>query len=190
MSADSGVVRSSSTGSRDRLLRAAEELFAERGYERTTVRDIGASAGVDPALIARYFGSKSALYLESLRGDGQVPGREPYDLSTRASIEEMVGRVLGRGPSPTFWAVVRPHEDPELQAAAMQVLEERLLTAVERSAGAAGLDHARLRAEIVLAALTGIVLSRASDAFPDLAHADPDEVARIVAQLLGSVIEA
>ncbi|MFD9659211.1 helix-turn-helix domain-containing protein [Streptomyces mirabilis] len=40
-----------------RSLRAT--LFAERGFDRTTIRDIGERAGVDPALIARYFGSKT-----------------------------------------------------------------------------------------------------------------------------------
>lgn len=36
------------------LLEAATELFGERGYERTTIREIGDKAGADPSLIARY----------------------------------------------------------------------------------------------------------------------------------------
>ena len=39
------------------------ELFGQRGFEGTTTREIGALAGVDPALIARYFGSKAHLYI-------------------------------------------------------------------------------------------------------------------------------
>jgi len=41
---------------------AARQLFAEQGFERTTVREIAAAAGADPALVIRYFGSKDALF--------------------------------------------------------------------------------------------------------------------------------
>src|SRR3982751_553674 len=52
--------------SRRALLGAAGELFHARGYEGATVREIGERAGVDPALIARYFGGKEGLYLAVL----------------------------------------------------------------------------------------------------------------------------
>ena len=41
---------------------AARRLFAEQGYERTVIRDIAAAAGIDPAMVIRYFGSKDRLY--------------------------------------------------------------------------------------------------------------------------------
>ena len=49
--------------SREALFSAAPELFGQRGFEGTTTREIRASAGVDPALIARYFGSKADFYI-------------------------------------------------------------------------------------------------------------------------------
>jgi len=52
------------------LLDAGAALFEERGYQGATLRDIGERAGVDPALVARYFGSKEGLYLASLSRDG------------------------------------------------------------------------------------------------------------------------
>jgi AcrR family transcriptional regulator len=48
---------------------AATLLFAERGYAGTSVRDIASAAGVDPALVIRYFGSKEQLFLETMRLD-------------------------------------------------------------------------------------------------------------------------
>ena len=48
--------------SRRALLDATGPLFDERGFDRATTRDIGARAGVDAALIARYFGSKEGLH--------------------------------------------------------------------------------------------------------------------------------
>ena len=41
---------------------AARRLFAELGFDRTTVREIAAAAEIDPALVIRYFGSKDDLF--------------------------------------------------------------------------------------------------------------------------------
>lgn len=50
----------------DRLLQAAVEVFAERGFKDATVRDICARAGVNVASVNYYFRSKEALYREAL----------------------------------------------------------------------------------------------------------------------------
>jgi AcrR family transcriptional regulator len=47
---------------RAKILAAAEELFALRGFAGTSVRDIARSAGVNPAMIHYYFGNKEGLY--------------------------------------------------------------------------------------------------------------------------------
>src|SRR5580658_2152227 len=52
--------------SRDALLRAAQSLFGQQGFESTTIREIGEQAGVDAALIARHFGSKADLYIAAV----------------------------------------------------------------------------------------------------------------------------
>lgn len=46
---------------RTQLLRVAMQLFADRGYDGTTVRDITSAAGVSPGLIKHHFGSKAGL---------------------------------------------------------------------------------------------------------------------------------
>ncbi|MGN6816812.1 MAG: TetR family transcriptional regulator, partial [Solirubrobacterales bacterium] len=55
-----------SQASRKALLEAGRTLFDEVGYEHATTREIGERAGVDPALIARYFGGKEGLFLAAL----------------------------------------------------------------------------------------------------------------------------
>src|ERR1700733_6973121 len=50
---------------REHILVVAEELFAEKGFDGTSVRDIAQQAGVNLAMISYYFGSKEKL-LESL----------------------------------------------------------------------------------------------------------------------------
>src|SRR6476620_1356498 len=50
-----------------RVLRAATELFAERGFHGTSVRDIAERAGANVAAGHYHYGSKEGLYLEVLR---------------------------------------------------------------------------------------------------------------------------
>src|SRR5579884_2729579 len=52
---------------RARLIDAAIALFAEKGYEGTSVRDLAKAAGVNVAAVSYHFGSKDALYTEALR---------------------------------------------------------------------------------------------------------------------------
>ncbi len=47
---------------RDKLLAEARRLFWSRGYANVSLRDIAGAAGVDAALVSRYFGSKQGLF--------------------------------------------------------------------------------------------------------------------------------
>ena len=52
---------------RERLLKSATRLFAERGFKRVTVRDISRAARANVAAVSYHFGSKLGLYREVLR---------------------------------------------------------------------------------------------------------------------------
>jgi len=60
-------VKPSRDGTRDRILRSAEKLFAERGYNNVSVRDLAAEADVNIALIGYHFSNKEGLLLEVYR---------------------------------------------------------------------------------------------------------------------------
>jgi len=51
---------------RGAILAAARRSFAEKGFERTTMRAIAAAAGVTPGLVHHFFGAKDDLFLEAL----------------------------------------------------------------------------------------------------------------------------
>jgi len=51
---------------REEILAAARESFAKRGYDATSLRRVAADAGVDPALVRRFFGSKEGLLVAAL----------------------------------------------------------------------------------------------------------------------------
>src|SRR6478752_10748614 len=89
---DSGRRVRDSSASRRSLLDAAGALFHARGYEATTVREIGERAGVDPALIARYFGSKEALYLAVLADEERLARRQPAVADLHAIAERLLAR--------------------------------------------------------------------------------------------------
>ncbi len=54
--------RSGARSTREAVLDAAERLFAERGYEATSLNDVGAAAGVSRGTPGYFFGSKADLY--------------------------------------------------------------------------------------------------------------------------------
>lgn len=66
--------RPGESGSRESILTAGRELFAELGYSAASLRAIAACAGVDAALIAHFFGDKSALFEEASCPTAQIPG--------------------------------------------------------------------------------------------------------------------
>lgn len=179
--------RRGSDDSRARLLEAATGLFAAHGYEQTTVREIGQHADVDPALIARYFGSKAALYVEALQPESSTG--EPVDLTDPTAAQALLDRIAAKGPTPALHAAIRPHEDPELQATAMDLLRHRLLDPLERRTTASAADHPQLRSELAVAALAGIVISRSSGAFPELTSASSVDVGALIAELITTLVE-
>jgi AcrR family transcriptional regulator len=63
--------RSDST--RANILAAARERFASDGYERATIRAIASDAGIDPAMVIRYFGNKEKLFAAAAEFDLKVP---------------------------------------------------------------------------------------------------------------------
>jgi AcrR family transcriptional regulator len=72
---------------RRRILRAADELFAREGFERTTTRDIARVAGIAAGTLFNYFVSKEELAV-SLLADGMERGREGF-LARRRGDESL-----------------------------------------------------------------------------------------------------
>jgi TetR/AcrR family transcriptional regulator len=78
---------------RQRLLQAASEMFAQKGYAATTVREIVAAAGVTKPVLYYYFQNKEGLYLELMETtsrrflgvleETQMPGTTPRQRITR-----------------------------------------------------------------------------------------------------------
>ncbi|MFE9423608.1 helix-turn-helix domain-containing protein [Kitasatospora sp. NPDC006697] len=171
--------------SRELLVQAAMELFADRGYERTTTREIGERAGVDPALIARYFGGKLQLYLAAVRAEqGDQP---PADLLDRDRLHWLLARFDQRGGGPSFPAAVLPGDNAEVQRAAREHLRHRMVDPLRERFTAEGVPQAQLRAEVAAAALAGVLMARTSGAFEELTRADLAELEPLLHAFLGAL---
>jgi len=64
---------------RAQILAAAQALFAEYGYDNTTIRDVAAQASIDPAMVMRYFHSKDELFARAAAIDLRLPALQGSD---------------------------------------------------------------------------------------------------------------
>ena len=95
-------VRCDGAETREAIVSAAEDEFAEKGFELASAREICRRAGVNSALLSRYFGSKEALYrivAKRLFGDLGAPlaalaDKAKDDASWREAVREWVDDML------------------------------------------------------------------------------------------------
>jgi AcrR family transcriptional regulator len=174
------------------LLAAASALFSSGGYDATTLRDIADRAGMDSALIARYFGNKLGLYLATLEAEASEPGRVDLVSDLRGYLTGLLERTDRRGPGPLMQALVRSDTAPEIRAAAQTHISRRLVDPLVSLLSARGAEPgaARLRAEAAVAALIGVIVVRGTGSFSELPAADVEEVADVLTQLVESVLNA
>ena len=102
------AIRRDGIDTREKILKAASEVFAKKGYRNTTVAEICRRAGSNVAAVNYHFGSKDALYAvvwrnafeEALRAyppDGGLPPDAPAEQCLRALIHSALHRILGTG---------------------------------------------------------------------------------------------
>ncbi|MFE7467327.1 TetR/AcrR family transcriptional regulator [Streptomyces sp. NPDC057499] len=175
--------RRDAVATRRRLLEAARDLFAERGYEGTTVRSIAARAGVNQALLFRYFGSKRGLLTEvvALGGLEQLRATPPEELFETA-LRSMLTRSVEEAEDRSLEVYLRSVGRGDEAAGTLRELGEEYQSAL---AGLSGAPDAVLRADLAMAWLLGIGLMRTVVAREPLAGADPDDVCRLVLGTLG-----
>ncbi|HUC56557.1 MAG TPA: helix-turn-helix domain-containing protein [Streptosporangiaceae bacterium] len=81
---------------RERLLRAAADVFAERGYDGTRVADIAAAAGVSNGAMYAHFSSKADLLVAALQTHGRRRLAEMFAAEPDRSVTDLLF-VIGRG---------------------------------------------------------------------------------------------
>ena len=111
------------TETRDRLFKAAERLFAERGFKRVTVRDICRAARANVAAVNYHFGDKLGLYrdvlqaaIDTMRATSDAAREagtgQPAEEQLRRYVSVFVHRVLGPGHDTVHKLINREMNDP------------------------------------------------------------------------------
>jgi TetR/AcrR family transcriptional regulator len=118
------------SSARDQILDAAEALFARKGFDPTTIKEIGTAAGQNPALLYYYFGNKEELYRAVLRRivDGLIArgsaglesARTPTD-AIRALVTTQVEFLLSHPSAPKLF--VREMIDHDARHAQAMILQ-------------------------------------------------------------------
>jgi len=180
--------RAGESGSREAILAAARQLFAERGYDGASLRAIGAEAGVDAALVVHFFGTKAKLLtasvewpfdpdaaLERLYAAGSAHAGEALARLFVSTWDELGAR------NPIITLLRSATTEPEAAALMHEFMTQRLLNPLLDRLGS---DRPPLRADLVASQLVGLGLVRYILRFEPLASAPPDEVVASVAPAL------
>ncbi len=166
------------------ILAAARALFADRGFGRTTIRAVASDAGVDPALVHHYFGTKDDLFVASL----QLP----------VDPRERLAPALAGGPDGAAERILRVFlevwDEPDNRLALLglvrsildgtgeRLLREGFLPVVLIPVGQAlGIDRPELRMPLVASQLVGLILVRYVLAVEPLASMAADDVVTMLA---------
>jgi AcrR family transcriptional regulator len=196
--------RSGDSGTREAILAAARERFGDRGYEGATIRAIAADAGVDPALVYHFYGSKERLFAAAMR----VPA-----VAGEVVAAALAPRTRDPGGSPgehLMRAVLGAWEVTEIRSVFLGLLRSavtsgqaaamlRELSAGPILSGLTGMGRGgepgpgegegaggdpEFRAALVASQVLGLALVRYVLRLPPLASADPEKLAAAVGPAL------
>lgn len=170
------------------IVTAARRLFAERGYEGTSLRAVAREAGVDPALVHHYFDGKPNLYADSIGLDVD-PGTVLR--AALAGGPDRVPELLLRGFL-DLWADPEAAERlrgvvagiltrPEAATAYREFVISAVLGPIAESLG---VDHPQRRAALVASQMIGLALARYVVRIEPLAGAPVEVVVADVAPTL------
>ena len=176
------------SGTREAILDAARRAFAEQGYQHATIRGVADLAGVDPALVHHYFGTKQELFVAAV----QLPVNPVEQLM--AVLDQDPGQA-GRRMVETFlsvWdhaatqnpllALIRSAVGDEHAAAMLrEFITEEVLGQIAHRLGSA---DARLRASLVGSQIIGLAMARYIVKVEPLASAPPTQVVAAVGPTL------
>jgi AcrR family transcriptional regulator len=155
--------RPGSPDTRAAILDAARALFATGGMSGTSVRAVAAKAGVDPALVHHYFGTKDELFVAAL----QLP----------VDFREVIGPVAALGPDGAaerlLGVFLSVWDDPDLQLpllalarsltdpSSKELMRDGFIKVVIGPLGASlGIDEPERRMPVVASQMMGLIFMR------------------------------
>ncbi|MFF4812173.1 TetR family transcriptional regulator [Micromonospora chersina] len=170
---------------REAILTAARAAFADRGFDAASIRAIATAAGVDPALVHHYFGTKEELF----RATVAIPV-DPAELVPRVLAggrdevgERLVRTFLAVWDSPVGTAAVALLRSAVSNQWTARLLREFLVTQVlRRVVEQLDLDPAEtpLRGALVATQIAGLAMMRYVIRLEPVASASPETLAATI----------
>ncbi len=183
-----GGRRPGDSGTRAAIAAAARRQFAVLGFDRTSMRQVALEAGVDPALVSHFHGSKQQLFLDVV----ELPF-EPADVlprvlaGPRAELGDRLARLVmavleDESTRQRVVGLIRAATS-EASAAALirDLLTRELMLPIARAAGD---EDAEYRAGLAMSQVVGLVIARYVVAVEPLASAPASRVAADLSRAL------
>lgn len=157
------IRRRDAAATRAAILEAAHQRFLRENYDSVGLRDIAGDAGVDAALISRYFGSKEGLFRETVLH--QKEGGPPFqDAKSADELPEVLTQVVLEDADEDrmrrmemFIIMLRSASSPRAGAIIRELVHEQVL---EPLSALIDDEHGEMRAHMMLAILMGISVLR------------------------------
>ncbi len=183
--------RPGTSETREEILSAARRLFGERGYDGTTIRAMAAEAGVNPALVHHFFGTKEQVFVAAL--DFPFNPAEAFQRIMPGPRHEFGQRVVHYFL--TVWNNPQTRE-PLLALIRSATTNEQAATTFRQFVGATLLGRVadalripRLELNAAMAQMVGVALLRYVIKIEPLASASDDEIVQLVAPIIQRYID-
>jgi AcrR family transcriptional regulator len=177
--------RPGESGTREAIADAARRRFAELGYDRTTIRGIAEEAGVDPALVVHFFGSKQELFLKVMELPFEPEEIVPQVLEGPKSEAGVrlarfaVGMIENQDSRNVLTGVLRAAaSEPHAAELARELVANRVVAAFARSLA---VDQPELRANLIASQVVGLIMARYVIRVEPLASLDPQTLVEAIA---------
>ncbi|MFF5077013.1 TetR family transcriptional regulator [Actinoplanes sp. NPDC000266] len=160
------------------ILTAARAVFAERGYENATIREIARRAGVTHGLVVLHFSSKEQLFVAATTPDPEALFKGVLDDDAAKLPERIAASFVRRmesseGADPVIALIRSAAGDQQAAKALLQTLQQ---TAVDGYAQVLDLPDLAARVNMMGAHLIGVAFSRYVLADGPVATMPPDEL--------------
>jgi AcrR family transcriptional regulator len=175
---------------RDAILASATRHFARESYEQVGLRELAGDAGVDPALVSRYFGGKEQLFKEVLRGKDQhmMAGITRDGLPAHLAallIDEGGGCETTSAKIDRLLILLRSASSPKASQIVRDAMNEDIL---EPIAGVLDGADAPLRASLCMAIVMGCGILRSAMGLAPLCDVDETVLRRRLTALFAAAL--
>lgn len=178
--------RRNAEATREAIVEAARVRFMSNAYEQVSLRDVASAAGIDPALVIRYFGSKEGLFERVLTTElsnplgsadsladvstlGERMAKAAFKSDPNHHRHEMINTAIWSAASPTAARIVK------------RDVEERFVKPI--AATLKGPD-AEIRAGLIMALMMGTAILHRMLEVPPL---DGDDMTAVVPHLAAAI---